>query len=168
MTEHDVSTVEQRIRMKGGDMLRSKAMTIGQLARRTGVPIKVLRTYEDLGFLYTLGRSESNYRLFGEEALWCVQVVQGFRSLGLTMKELQTLATAYLERPGEPIDRLLEEQLAQALARIESHISTLQTLRQRILEFQAARSGRPAQPAASALAQLLAADPRRGTERPPS
>ncbi len=45
-------------------MLRSQAMTIGQLSRRTGVPIKALREYERLGFLYTLGRSESNYRLF--------------------------------------------------------------------------------------------------------
>src|SRR5215472_43187 len=71
-------------------MLRSKVMTIGQLSRRSGVPIKVLRKYEDLGFLYTLGRSESNYRLFGEDALWCVQVVQGLRSLGLTLKELRT------------------------------------------------------------------------------
>jgi DNA-binding transcriptional MerR regulator len=35
-------------------MLRANAMTIGQLSRRTGVPIKVLREYERLGFLYTL------------------------------------------------------------------------------------------------------------------
>src|SRR6266487_169203 len=150
------------------EMLRSQAMTIGHLSRRSGVPIKVLRKYEDLGFLYTLGRSESNYCLFGEEALWCVQVVQGLRSLGLTLKELQTFTTAYLERSDEPVDALLEEQLAQALARIESHISTLQALRQRILEFQAAHTGRSARPEASALAQLLAADPRRGTEHPPS
>jgi MerR family regulatory protein len=51
--------------VKGGAMLRSNAMTIGQLSQRTGVPINVLRHYEDLGFLYTLGRSKSNYRLFG-------------------------------------------------------------------------------------------------------
>ncbi len=38
-------------------MLRSHAMTIGQLPRRTDVPIKVLRMYEDLGVLYTLGES---------------------------------------------------------------------------------------------------------------
>ena len=61
-------------------MLRSHAMTVGQLARRTGVQIKTLRTYEDLGFLSTPGRSESNYRLFGEEAVRCVQMVQGLRS----------------------------------------------------------------------------------------
>jgi len=159
MTVQDVSPIEQRIRMKGGDMLRSNAVTIGQLSRRTGVPIKVLRDYEDLGFLYTLGRSESNYRLFGEEALWCVQVIQGLRSLGLTLKEIQTLVTCYLERPGEPSGVLLEAQLAQILARVEAQISTLQALRQRILEFQAACAGAPARPAASALVQLLASDP---------
>jgi hypothetical protein len=52
-------------------MLRAKAMTIGQLARRTGVSIKTLREYERLGLIYTLGRSESNYRLFDESAFWC-------------------------------------------------------------------------------------------------
>jgi len=142
-------------------MLRSNALTIGQLSRRTGVPIKVLRHYEDLGFLYTLGRSESNYRLFGEEVVWCVQVIQGLRSLGLTLKEIQALVTCYLERPGEPSGVLLEAQLAQALARVEAQITALQALRQRILEFQAACAGAPTPPAASALAQLLVSDPRR-------
>ena len=61
-------------------------MTIGQLARRTGVSIKALREYEGLGLVYTLERSESNYRLFNEEALWCVHVIVVLRSLGLTLK----------------------------------------------------------------------------------
>jgi hypothetical protein len=46
-------------------------MTIGALSRRTGVPVKALREYEDLGLIYTVGRSAGNYRLFDEEALWC-------------------------------------------------------------------------------------------------
>ncbi len=87
-------------------MLRSHAMTIGQLSLRTRVPIKVLRKYEGLGFLSTLGRSESNYRLFGEEALRCVQVVQNLRSLGLTLKEIQSLIKSSCKRPGEPVDGL--------------------------------------------------------------
>src|SRR6266511_3762854 len=79
-------------------MVVAKPMTIGQLSRRTGVPIKTLREYEQLGLIYTLGRSESNYRLFGEEALWCVQVIRTMRSLGLTLKEIQDIAALYLER----------------------------------------------------------------------
>ena len=142
-------------------MVQANAMTIGQLSRRTGVPIKVLRTYEGLGFLYTLGRSESNYRLFDEEALWCVQVIEGLRSLGLTLKEIRALVRCYLERPGEPSGTLLEAPLAQALARVEARITALEAQRQRIREFQAACAGAPAPPAASQLAQLLGRDPRR-------
>lgn len=115
-------------------------------------------THEDLGFLSTLGRSEGNYRLFDEQTVWCVQVIQDLRSLGLTLKELQALFTNASERPGEPISVLLEAYLAQALARVEERLSTLQALRQRILKFQATRTGASAQPAATALAQLLARD----------
>src|SRR5215470_5104665 len=114
-------------------MRRSNAMTIGQLSRRTSVPIKVLRTYEDLGFLSTRGRSESNYRLFGEEALRCVQGVQNMRALGFTLKEIQALIKHTEEPPGEPLDSLLQEGLAQILARIETQINTLQDRRRRIL-----------------------------------
>jgi DNA-binding transcriptional MerR regulator len=147
-------------------------MTIGQLSRRTGVPIKVLREYEALGFLYTLGRSESNYRLFGEEAVWCVQVVQGLRSLGLTLKEIQSLTTRYREHPDDSIDGLLDATLAQARARVEGQIAQLEGLRERILEFQAVRTrSRALLPACSSapdLARLLASDPRRSAVHPAS
>jgi MerR family copper efflux transcriptional regulator len=149
-------------------MLRSYAMTIGQLSKLSSVPIKVLRTYEDLGFLCTRGRSESNYRLFGEEALRCVQMVQSLRSLGLTLKEIQVFVRRSCKPPGEPVEGLLQEYLAQALARIEIQISTLQARRQRILEFQIASADRASRPAASVLMQGLAADPRCDAEHPPS
>src|SRR5579884_3534065 len=116
-------------------MLRSNAMTIGQLSQLTGESIKTLRTYEALGFLCTRGRSESNYRLFGEEALRCVWQVQRLRSLGLTLKEIQALS-ARACKSGEPVEELLHVYLAQALARIETQITSLQARRQRILEFQ--------------------------------
>ena len=147
-------------------MLRSHALTIGQLAQRTGVPIKVLREYEGLGFLYTRGRSESNYRLFSDDTVWCVQVVQGLRSLGLTLKEIQALLT---DCPDDLIGALLDAPLAQVVARVEAQIAQLQALRQRILEFQTVRSSPPtllpAQSSAAKLAHLLASNPRRNSVR---
>jgi DNA-binding transcriptional MerR regulator len=41
-------------------------MTVGQLARRTGLSIKAIRRYEGLGLIYSAGRSDANYRLFDE------------------------------------------------------------------------------------------------------
>ena len=141
-----------------GDMLSSKAMTIGQLARRAGVSIKILREYEQLGLIYTLGRSESNYRLFDEEALWCIQVIAVLRSLGLTLKEIQDISTFYCRRPGDPIGPHLARKLDQALSRIEVRIGDLETVRRRILEFQMTHA--TALAGQSELA-LYASDPRR-------
>ncbi len=119
------------------ELLTPKPITIGQLARRTGVPIKALREYEGLGLLYTLGRSEGNYRLFNEDALWCVQVIRTLRSLGLTLKEIQDISAFYRQRPGEPVGPHLAERLDQALGRIEARMSDLEAVRQRILDFKA-------------------------------
>src|SRR5215217_8685615 len=78
-------------------------MTVGQLSRRTGMSIKAVRQYEALGLIYSAGRSESNYRLFDESALWCAQVISTLRSLGLTIKEIARLGDEYLSQPDEPI-----------------------------------------------------------------
>ena len=118
------------------EMYASKPMTIGQLARQTGVSIKTLREYEHLGLIYTLGRSENNYRLFNDEALWCVQVIGILRSLGLTLKEIQEISAFYCQRSGELAGPRLAEKLDQALSRIEARLSDLESVRQRILDFK--------------------------------
>jgi len=118
----------------------SQAMTIGQLSRRTGVPIKLLREYERLGFLYTLGRSEGNYRLFDETTLWCVRVVQRLRSLGMTLKEIQEFVAFCLERPDEPLGPPLSRNLDRALARVNSRLAELHALLQRIVDFRTAHA----------------------------
>jgi DNA-binding transcriptional MerR regulator len=112
-------------------------MTIGQLSRRTGVPIKILREYERLDFIYTLGRSEGNYRLFDERALRCVQAVQRFRSLGLTLKEIHEVVAICLEQPEASFGPLLNQKLDQALARVDDRLAELRAQRRRIIEFQA-------------------------------
>src|SRR5690348_10579233 len=66
----------------GGFTDQVKPMTIGSLARRTGMPVKMLREYEDMGLIYSVGRSPGNYRLFGQDALWCVEMVRTLRGLG--------------------------------------------------------------------------------------
>jgi DNA-binding transcriptional MerR regulator len=112
-------------------------MTIGTLARRTGVPVKTLREYEDLGLIYTVGRSAGNFRLFGDEALWCVGVVTTLRSLGLTLSEVQELAGRYLGRPDEPIGPRLAQVLRAVRARSECRIEELHALIQRIIDYEA-------------------------------
>src|SRR5919204_3259220 len=76
--------------------MREKLMTVGELARRTGLPHKSIRELEALGLIYSAGRSEANYRLFNDSALWCVRAIKSLRSLGLTLKEIEQLSAVYL------------------------------------------------------------------------
>jgi MerR family copper efflux transcriptional regulator len=115
---------------------QSTVMTIGALSRRTGVPVKALREYEGLGLIYTVGRSAGNYRLFDEEALWCVGVIGTLRGLGLTLAEIRELAASYLERSDEPIGPRVAEVLDAVQARIESRIAGLGEVLRRIDDYR--------------------------------
>jgi MerR family transcriptional regulator, copper efflux regulator len=112
-------------------------MTVGQLSRRTGLSLKAIREYEALGLIYSAGRSEGNYRLFDKSALWCAQVIETLRSLGLTIKEIDQLARAYLSRPDEPIGPRLAALLDVAERRIDDRIAELAAVRRRIHEYRA-------------------------------
>lgn len=112
-------------------------MTVGELSKRAGVSAKQLRRYEDLGFIYTVGRSAGNYRLFDESALWCVEVIQTWRLLGLTVTEISDLVDVYLGRPEVNIGPRLAERLQAVRDRTAARISELQELLQRVDTYEA-------------------------------
>jgi MerR family copper efflux transcriptional regulator len=148
--------------MAGGaisDSVRQdELMTVGELARRTGLSIKAVRQYEALGLIYSAGRSESNYRLFDESALWCAHVIATLRSLGLTIKEIDQLGDAYLSGPDEPLGAQLAALLERAERRIDDRIAELEALRGRIGAY---RSEHAAALAGRSGADLFGPDPRR-------
>jgi MerR family copper efflux transcriptional regulator len=136
----------------------SGLMTVGELAGRTGLSIKAIRRYEALGLIYSAGRSEGNYRLFDESALWCAQVISTLRSLGLTIKEIDQLARAYLSRPGEPIGPQVAALLERAERRIDARMAELDAVRGRIRQY---RTSHAAALAGGRDVELFQRDPRR-------
>lgn len=107
-------------------------MTSGALARRAGMSVKAVRQYADAGLIYSVGRSRAGYRLFEDEALWCVQVIHGLRALGLTVAEIGELSDS-AERVGPRLARLLDA----ARERTTDRIDELRQLLERIDAFEA-------------------------------
>ncbi|MEU1921106.1 MerR family transcriptional regulator [Streptomyces albogriseolus] len=116
---------------------RTRPMTVGELSRRTGVPVKTLREYTDLGLIYTLGRSPANYRLYTADALWCVRFIGELRGLGLTVAEIREPTTAYLDGPPGPVGSHLAELLHRSRERLRQRIAAQQQILDRIEKFQA-------------------------------
>jgi MerR family transcriptional regulator, copper efflux regulator len=133
-------------------------MTVGELARRTGLSVKAIRQYEALGLIYSAGRSDGNYRLFDESALWCTQVIGKLRSLGLTIRQIEQLASAYLSRPAEPVGPRLATLLDGAERRIDERLAELEAVRGRIRDYRAEHA---AALAGDRGADLFGQDPRR-------
>jgi MerR family transcriptional regulator, copper efflux regulator len=137
-------------------------MTVGELSRRTGLSIKAIREYEALGLIYSAGRSEGNYRLFDDTALWCARVIGEMRSVGLTIKEIKQLADAYFAHPDKPIGPKIADALDRAEQRIDAQIEELEALRRRIAAYRVDH--------AASLAghdpDLAASDPRRSPSAP--
>jgi MerR HTH family regulatory protein len=61
-------------------------MTVGELSRRTGVPVKALREYTVWGVDLQPGPQRRELRALDDEALRCVQAITELRGLGLTCR----------------------------------------------------------------------------------
>lgn len=64
------------------------AMTIGQLAARTGLSVRTLRFYADSGVLPVAARTASGYRLFDDEAVARARLIRSLRELGVGLDDV--------------------------------------------------------------------------------
>jgi DNA-binding transcriptional MerR regulator len=97
--------------------MRDGHLTIGQLSRRAGLPVKTIRYYSDEGLLPPSERSDAGYRLYSEGDLARLDLILTLREAGLSL----TTIGAVLAR-----DLSLAEALELRLQAIEAHIVSLQ------------------------------------------
>jgi DNA-binding transcriptional MerR regulator len=110
-------------------------MKIGELARRSGLPVKTLRYYEDLGLLPAVGRSPGGYRLFAEESLRRLEFIRRLKSLGLSLEDIEACLAVHDagELPCADIQRQLQRQIDlvdERLRELRQFRRELQTLLQ--------------------------------------
>ena len=63
--------------------------TIKQVSEMTGLPIPTLRYYDKEGLLPGLQRRESGYRVFTDDDLETIQIIECFKQSGLQIKEMK-------------------------------------------------------------------------------
>ncbi|MEV6602385.1 MerR family transcriptional regulator [Actinoplanes sp. NPDC051346] len=114
-----------------GDMLFS----IGDLARRTGLTVKAVRFYSDVGIVPPTDRSPAGYRRYGADAVARLDLVRTLRELGI---DLATIRKVVDRRASLP-----EVAAAHAEA-LEVQIRVLR-LRRAVLTVAARRGSTPAQ-----------------------
>jgi Cd(II)/Pb(II)-responsive transcriptional regulator len=95
-------------------------MKIGELAHRTNTQAETIRFYEREGLLPEPGRSEANYRIYGDEHTERLSFIRHCRGLDMTLDEIRVLLRfkdAPTENCGE-VNDLLDEHIAHVAERV--------------------------------------------------
>ena len=64
---------------------------IHELARQTGITVRTLRYYDQIGLVEPGGKTEGGHRLYGEDEIKRLQQVQFLKSVGFRLQEIGTI-----------------------------------------------------------------------------
>jgi DNA-binding transcriptional MerR regulator len=130
---------------------------IGELSQRSGLSVKALRYYEDIGVLAAPERTASGYRDYGTEVLGRLEFVRAAQAVGLTLGEIREVI-AFRERGDVPCTHVLDLILHHA-AEVDRRIAELQRLRAELGRLaRRARTLDPADCPESAVCHVLVPD----------
>ena len=107
-------------------------ISVSEVGRRTGLTRKALRHYESLGLVEPAARTEAGYRLYDDEALRRIELVNRAKVLGLSLAEANEFIHVAEGCCGEnhpQLASLVEGKLSETEQRIEELRSLRETLR---------------------------------------
>ena len=67
-------------------------MSIGELAKKTGVKVVTIRYYEQTGILPAAARTAGNYRIYSPEHARRLQFIRRCRDLGFSLDQVRDLS----------------------------------------------------------------------------
>ena len=110
---------------------------VGELANATGLTVRALHHYDEIGLLRPSHHTESGHRLYGQDHLIRLQRIQALRQLGFALGDI----AACLSQPAYaplPLLRLYREKIEDQMKEQEKLLRQL-----RALEGSLAGGGEP-------------------------
>jgi DNA-binding transcriptional MerR regulator len=109
--------------------MRFEPLQVGELSKRTGLTVRTLHHYDEIGLLSPSSHSESGYRLYTATDIARLQQVLSLRQLGFSLDEIRNCLDGSDFSPLEVVRR--------HLARLEEQIESQQALRQKLTTIAA-------------------------------
>ena len=113
----------------------SNNLTIGELAKETGLTTKTIRFYEEIGLISPATRADNGYRSYATEMVEELRIIKTVRDLGLPIPEIKKLMIGcgeggcvhnqeYLAKVIKNYVVILKEKIAQ-LNNLKNKLETL-------------------------------------------
>ncbi len=88
--------------------------TVKEISSITGISVRTLHYYDEIGLLKPTGKSEAGYRLYDDKALEQLQQILFFREFEIPLKEIK----AAMENPALGKNQILEMQRKMLMVKI--------------------------------------------------
>jgi MerR family copper efflux transcriptional regulator len=108
------------------------SLTIGQVAKASGVAAKTIRYYEEIGVLPAPSRAASGYRLYDQPGVERLRFIRRARALGLPLQQLKTLMGTLSSDPHLAFRPRLRALVRTQLDAVTTRIAELEGLRQQL------------------------------------
>ena len=115
------------------DALQRGLMDIGRAAKASGVSVKMIRHYEEIGLLPKVARTFANYRVYSPNDAHILRFIRRGRDLGFSIEEIRELLGLWQNKSRssaavkEVAGRHIEELKAKIME-LESMLGTLEHL----------------------------------------
>lgn len=106
----------------------SKTLKIGELAKATGLTVRTLHHYDDIGLLKPSIRTEAGHRLYTASDVKRLQTIVSLQSIQFSLKDIKSA----LEQDSDAFEHALDEHVK----RLESELAHKQALYNRLSQLQ--------------------------------
>ncbi|MEV7827898.1 MerR family transcriptional regulator [Microbacterium enclense] len=93
-------------------MTAQRPMQIGELAERTGLSIRTLRHYDEIGLLRPSARSDGGFRLYTADDESRLLLIRRMKPLGYSLEQMGELLAVVDGLDADPADAALAARLA--------------------------------------------------------
>lgn len=112
---------------------REGFFNIGQAAEASGVSAKMIRHYEENGFIRKAGRTVAGYRIYRQADVHVLRFIRRARDLGFSTKEIKTLLGLWENRRRASAD--VKRLALKHVEELDRKIAELQAMRRTLVDL---------------------------------
>ena len=120
-------------------MAEKRKLRVGELAERTHKTVRALRLYEERGLLSPMERSQGGFRLYAENSIERVSLIDRLKSVGMSLNEIAELLSVWEGAESNQFGmNRLQEEYQRRLLQVQEQIAGLrevERLLKRGIEF---------------------------------
>lgn len=114
------------------------AMQIGEIAARTGLSLRTIRYYEEIGLVVPTGRTSGGFRIYTEGDIERLLLVKAVKPLGLGLDETRGMLEARDRLQSQPRPAIADDEARLMMAYLSTAQERLRRLRANLRDAEEA------------------------------